>query len=141
MEAKVGFELTFRGNKLPAMAETAEEAPVTGLELEPAEVARLVESGEAEVIDVRRAYEHEAGHISGARHIEMNDLTQAANSVPKDRPVVFYCRGGSRSAMAAEAFSQAGFDAHNMTGGLLAWADQGLPLEPEGAEVAAPRPV
>jgi rhodanese-related sulfurtransferase len=116
------------------------EAPVTGLEIDPAKVARLAESGEAELIDVRRDYEHEAGHIANSRHIEMNDLTSSAASIPKDRPVVFYCRGGSRSAMAAEAFSQAGFDAHNMTGGMIAWAEQGLPLEPEGGEIATPRP-
>jgi rhodanese-related sulfurtransferase len=59
----------------------------------------------------------------------------------KERPVVFYCRGGSRSAMAAEAFKQAGFDARNMTGGLAAWAEQGFPLEPADGVVATPRPV
>jgi rhodanese-related sulfurtransferase len=118
-----------------------EEVPETGLEIDPADVAKLAESGEAEVIDVRLDYEHEAGHIAGSRHIEMNELTASAGSIPQDRPVVFYCRGGSRSAMAAEAFAQAGYDAHNMTGGLVAWDDQGLPLEPEGGEVAARRPV
>ena len=118
-----------------------EEVPETGLEIEPAEVATLAESGEAEVIDVRRDYEHEAGHIAGSRHIEMNDLTSHADSIPKDRTVVFYCRGGSRSAMAAEAFSQAGFDARNMAGGMKAWAEQGLPLEPADGEVAGPRPI
>ena len=118
-----------------------EEPPVTGLEIDPADVAKLAESGEADVIDVRRDYEHEAGHIAGSRQIEMNELTANAASIPKDRPVVFYCRGGSRSAMAAEAFSQAGFDAHNMTGGMNAWVAQGLPLEPEDGEVAGPRPM
>ena len=118
-----------------------EEVPETGLEIDPADVQKLAESGAAEVIDVRRDYEHEAGHISGSRHVEMNELTANSDSIPKDRPVVFYCRGGSRSAMAAEAFSQAGFDAHNMTGGISAWAEAGLPLEPEGGEVVAPRPV
>lgn len=117
-----------------------QDVPVTGLEIEPAKVAELTKSGAAEIIDVRRDYEHEAGHIEGSRHIEMNDLTEASDSISKDKPVVFYCRGGSRSAMAAEAFSQAGFDAHNMTGGLVAWAEQGLPLEPESGEVAGPRP-
>ena len=118
-----------------------EEVPVTGVEIDPADVRRLAESGEAELIDVRRDYEHEAGHVAGSRNIEMNELTARADSIPKDRPVVFYCRGGSRSAMAAEAFSQAGYDAHNMTGGIAAWAEAGLPLEPEGGEVAVPRPV
>ncbi len=117
------------------------KSPVTGLEIDPADVAKLAESGEAEVIDVRRDYEHEAGHIAGSRHIEMNELTSNADSIPKDRPVVFYCRGGSRSAMAAEAFSQAGFDAHNMTGGMNAWVAQELPLEPEDGEIAGPRPI
>ena len=123
------------------MAETVEEVPETGLEIDPAEVAKMAEAGAAELIDVRRDYEHEAGHIAGSRHIEMNDLTQSADSIPKDRPVVFYCRGGSRSAMAAEAFAQAGFDAHNMTGGITAWADADLPLEPADGKIAEPRPV
>jgi hypothetical protein len=37
--------------------------------------------------------------------------------------------------MAAEAFRGAGFDTHNMSGGLVAWAEKGLPLEPEGGRV------
>ncbi len=118
-----------------------EEVPVTGLEIDPADVAKLVESGGSEVIDVRRDYEHEAGHIAGSRHIEMNDLTASSDSIAKDRPVVFYCRGGGRSAMAAEAFKQAGFDSHNMTGGMKAWVEEGLPLEPADGEVAGPRPI
>ena len=121
--------------------DTAEDVPVTGLEIEPAEVAEKTGAGEVELIDVRLNYEHEAGRIAGSRHIEMNDLTQAAESIGRDRPVVFYCRGGSRSAMAAEAFSQAGFEARNMTGGITAWTQQGLPLEPEDGVVAGPRPV
>ncbi|MDQ3728115.1 MAG: rhodanese-like domain-containing protein [Actinomycetota bacterium] len=122
-------------------ADPVEEVPVTGLEIDPAEVARKTGAGEVELIDVRRDYEHEAGHIAGSRNIEMNDLTAAAGSIGKDRPVVFYCRGGSRSAMAAEAFAQAGFEARNMTGGITAWTEQGLPLEPEDGEIAGPRPV
>jgi len=124
-----------------ADTETSEDVPETGLEIDPTDVAAKAGAGEIELIDVRRGYEHEAGHIAGSRNIEMNDLTAQSDSIPKDRTVVFYCRGGSRSAMAAEAFSQAGFDAHNMTGGIAAWAEQGLPLEPEGGEVAGPRPV
>jgi rhodanese-related sulfurtransferase len=50
--------------------------------------------------------------------------------------VVFYCRSGSRSAMATEAFRGAGFNAHNMVGGLLEWNAAGLPLEPADGYVA-----
>lgn len=109
--------------------------------LEPARVAALAEGDGAVLIDVRRDYEYEAGHPPAARHIEVNDLTANADSIPRDRPVVFCCRTGSRSALAAEAFRQAGFDAYNLKGGLTAWAEAGLPLEPENGEVAEPRPV
>ena len=118
----------------------ADEA-TTEIELEPARVAELAASGEAELIDVRRDYEWEAGRLADARHIEVNDLTAQADSIPKDRLVIFYCRGGSRSGMAADAFREAGYDAHNMAGGLRAWAEEGLPLEPEDGEVAETRPV
>jgi rhodanese-related sulfurtransferase len=100
----------------------------------------MARAGEAEVIDVRRPYEWEAGRIAGARHVEMNDLTASADTIARDRPVVFYCRGGSRSGMAAEAFREAGYDAYNMEGGLLAWAERGLPLDPADGDVAGPRP-
>jgi rhodanese-related sulfurtransferase len=123
------------------MAEGPEgEVPVTGLEVETAQLAEMISAGDVELIDVRRDYEFEAGHIPGARHIELNDLTTSADSLPKDRPVVFYCRTGNRSGMAAEAFGQAGFDAHNLAGGITAWVDLENPLEPEDGTVAEPRP-
>ncbi len=108
-------------------------------ELSPERATELIAGG-ATLIDVRRAIEWDAGRLAGARHIEMNDLTAAADSIPRDRPVLFYCRGGNRSAMAAEAFREAGYDAYNMAGGLQAWADEERPLEPEDGEVIAPPP-
>jgi rhodanese-related sulfurtransferase len=42
--------------------------------------------------------------------------------------------------MAAQALREAGWDAHGMGGGIAAWAEAGLPLEPEGGVVAEPRP-
>ena len=54
--------------------------------------------------------------------------------------MIFYCRSGSRSALAAAAFRQAGWDAYNLAGGLLAWEQQGLPLDPPDGEVADPQP-
>ena len=102
----------------------------------PQEVRELHERGDVQLIDVRQAHEHEAGRIAGDRLIELGELSVQAGSIDRDRPVVFYCRSGSRSAMAAEAFGTAGYDAHNMAGGLLAWQASGLPLEPDGGYVA-----
>jgi rhodanese-related sulfurtransferase len=109
----------------------------TSIEIEPVELAAwLAQEPAPEVIDVRETYEREAGHIEGTRHLSLNELTGAAQSVPRDRPVVFYCRVGARSQMAAQAFRAAGFDAYTMSGGLLRWAAEGRPLVPEGGHVA-----
>ncbi len=107
--------------------------------LEPGAAAELIGDG-ATLIDVRRDYEFAAGHLEGARNVEMNQLTSHAEEVPRDRPVLFYCRSGNRSSMAADAFVQAGYDAHNLAGGIQAWKDEGRPLEPADGEVADPLP-
>ena len=104
----------------------------------PHEVAELWADGSIQLIDVRQRHEHEAGRIGGTRLIELDSLGQEAGTLDPGRPVVFYCRSGARSAMATEAFEQAGFDAHNMTGGMLAWEAAGLPIEPDGGRVAEP---
>ncbi len=102
----------------------------------PREVAELLGGGEIQLIDVRQPDEHAAGRIAGGRLIVLSDLQSEVESIDRERPVVFYCRSGSRSAMAAEAFRLAGFDAHNMEGGLLEWQAAGLPLEPAEGYVA-----
>jgi rhodanese-related sulfurtransferase len=107
-------------------------------DLSPQEVARMYAEGAIQLIDVRAPHEHEAGHIEGTPLIELSELTARAGEIDRERPVVFYCRSGGRSGMATEAFAQAGFDAHNMTGGMLAWDAAGLPIAPEGGHVAEP---
>ena len=102
----------------------------------PSEVAELHARGEIQLIDVRQPEEHEAGRIASDRLIELGSLAVEVDSIDRDRPVVFYCRSGSRSAMATEAFRGAGFDAHNMAGGLLDWQAAGLPLDPPDGYVA-----
>ena len=110
---------------------------MTGQEtLSPRQVAELHAAGDLQLVDVREPYEHAAGRIAGARHVPLVDLSAAAESIDRERPVVFYCRVGARSDMAAQAFRASGWDARNMDGGLVAWASEGLPLEPEGGTVA-----
>ena len=119
--------------------EAAEEAAPQPYAVAPADVAELIEAG-GTVIDVRRDEEFAGGHLEEARHIEMNELTAHAEEIPRDRPVLFYCRSGNRSAMAADAFQQAGYEAHNLAGGIEAWAAEGRALEPADGEVVAPPP-
>ncbi len=96
----------------------------------------LAEDPSLQVIDVRETYEREAGHIAGTRHIALNELSSAAASLQQDRPVVFYCRVGSRSTMAAQALRAAGLEAYSMEGGLRRWVEEGRPLSPQDGYVA-----
>lgn len=91
----------------------------------------------AQIVDVREDYERAAGHIPDSSHIELAALTARAQEVDRSRPVIFLCRVGARSAMAASAFAASGYDAYTLSGGLLAWVDAGLPLIPEDGTVAA----
>ena len=104
-------------------------------ELGPRRLAELLERGEVQLIDVREPHEWDAGRIPGARHIELERLAGRASEIGRERPVVFQCRLGARSAMAAQAFRAAGYDAWSMEGGLKLWHDRGLPVA-GGGEVA-----
>lgn len=103
--------------------------------IEPRRAAELIENG-APVIDVRARDEYEAGHIAGARHVPLDSLNAETAGVEQGSQVVLYCRGGERSAAAADAFAGSGFDAYSVAGGLSAWAESGLPLEPDDGTVA-----
>jgi rhodanese-related sulfurtransferase len=105
-------------------------------ELSPRQLADLLSEGDVQLIDVREPYEHEAGRIADDVHIELDRLPAEAGSFDRERPLVFYCRTGSRSALATQAFSASGFRAHNLAGGLQAWVKDGLPIEPADGRVA-----
>lgn len=98
------------------------------IEVTPQRAKELLDRGEAVVVDVREPYEREAGHIEGSRHIPMGELAAQAASLPRDRPVVFQCRVGGRSLMAAQAFRASGFEAVSLEGGLERWHAEGLPV-------------
>lgn len=107
------------------------------LEIDPERVEDwLAEDPTLQLIDVREPYEREAGHIVGTRHIQLVELSGQADTVERERPVVFYCRVGSRSQMAAQAFRASGYEAYSMSGGLRRWAEEGRSLSPEDGHVA-----
>jgi rhodanese-related sulfurtransferase len=107
---------------------------------EPKEIGReearkLLDEG-AQLLDVRADHEWEAGRIGGAKHLPLAELAERTEEIDKDRPVVLYCRGGNRSTMAAAALAEAGYDASKLTEGIVGWAEDGLPLEPDDGYVA-----
>jgi rhodanese-related sulfurtransferase len=100
------------------------------------EEARALLEDDAQLVDVRVGHEWEAGHIAGAVHLPLEELPERVGELDPERPVVLYCRGGTRSSMAAEALAAAGFDAVKLRQGIVGWSEAGLPLEPEDGYVA-----
>ena len=105
-------------------------------ELTPSQLNEALDRDQIVLIDVREPYEWEAGRIAGARHIEIERLAGRADEVPSDRPVVFMCRLGIRSAMATQAFRASGWDAYHLGGGIQRWVNEGLPIDPPEGRVA-----
>jgi rhodanese-related sulfurtransferase len=106
------------------------------IEIGPERAAEMIKAGEVQLVDVRETYEVEAGRLEGSRHIELERLASQADTLTRDQPVLFYCRLGARSGMAANAFRRAGYQAYSLTGGIQAWVDGGQPIEPEDGHVA-----
>jgi hydroxyacylglutathione hydrolase/adenylyltransferase/sulfurtransferase len=106
------------------------------IEVTTEHTAAALAGDSATVVDVRESYEREAGHVAGSRHVELERLAAEAQTIDRDRPVIFVCRMGSRSLLAAQAFRRAGFDAWSMAGGVTRWQEEGRPLAPHGGYVA-----
>ena len=100
-------------------------------EVHVAELARLREHEPAlQVVDVREAEEWAVARIPGATHIPLGELGLRKRELDAQRPVVAVCRSGRRSLTAADALKGAGFvEVASLAGGLLEWAETGLPVE------------
>jgi phage shock protein E len=81
------------------------------------------------LLDVRLPEEFKTEHIAGAINIPVQVLAEHLGDVPRDRPVVLYCRSGNRTKTAAEILSQAGYRHVYDLGGINQWKEQGLPVQ------------
>ncbi|WP_438432715.1 rhodanese-like domain-containing protein [Gorillibacterium sp. sgz500922] len=91
----------------------------------PQEVAAKIKHGEKlSLLDVREPEEWAAGHIKGAKHIPLGQLSQRLNELNPAQETIVMCRSGNRSGLACELLSEKGFDVVNMTGGLNEWKDK-----------------
>jgi len=83
------------------------------------------------LIDVREESEYAADHLPGAVHLGKGIIERDVESrVPdQDTPVVLYCGGGFRSALAADNLQKMGYThVLSMDGGIRGWREKGLPL-------------
>ena len=102
------------------------------MEITPRELqSRLARGEELELIDVREQFEWDIARIPGARLVPLATLPEAIDSLNKEREVVVYCKGGTRSRAAASHLADAGFSrVANLSGGILRWREEVDPALP-----------
>ena len=96
-----------------------------------AQATQLINREDAQVLDVRDPGEYGAGHILGAKNLPLARLDSAGEvAKKKDATLIVYCDTGDRSGKAMAALKKQGYSkVVNLSGGLGAWKQAGLPVE------------
>jgi rhodanese-related sulfurtransferase len=117
------------GQEMPMFGLLSRKSAPAREALPVAEIARRLRAGEILLVDVRERGEWDAGHIPGAELAPLSAFPALAPKLPTDRPVVLYCKGGTRSGQALALAARLGLPitAH-MAGGITAWMQAGLPV-------------
>ena len=110
-------------------AAPAAEALNLPVEIDAAQLNQIRNRDDVYVLDVREDWEYQSGHVPGANLIPLGELSSRLSEVPTDKTVVAVCRSGNRSGQATQILRQAGFDAHNMVGGMNSYAGSGFGVE------------
>jgi rhodanese-related sulfurtransferase len=120
----------------PGFLRLVEDAKTRVRELTVADVQRMRAAGEPmTLVDVREEDEWRRGHLPGAIHLCKGILERDIEAtVPaRDTPLVLYCGGGFRSALAADALQKMGYTrVASMDGGWRAWTAADLPVTRDG---------
>ena len=93
---------------------------------------QLINHKNALLLDVREQSEYDAGHVLNSKLIPLGKLAGRIGELEKyrEKPIVVICRSGQRSASACAYLGKQGFaQAHNLSGGIMAWQKANLPLE------------
>lgn len=116
-------------------------AGVTKQDIGNEDLLKLQADG-ARIVDVRTPGEYEAGHISGAENVPVDQIQQGSAGWDKDAPVVVYCATGARSLNAMAYLAGAGFaKVYNLQAGVAAWnASLVSGTDPAQGQAQAPAP-
>jgi len=95
------------------------------------EVRRMIDRGERfELVDTREESEFARGHLPRARHLSKGIIERDIETAIPDpaTPIVLYCGGGFRSALAADNLQKLGYtNVVSMDGGWREWTEKGHP--------------
>jgi rhodanese-related sulfurtransferase len=83
----------------------------------------------AEIVDVREEDEFAAVRVTGSRSIPLSRFVQSLTDIPATGTVYLMCAAGGRSSQATAYLEDQGYDAVNVTGGIIEWQRGGLPVD------------
>jgi len=93
------------------------------------QLEKLLQKGGVRLVDVRTDAEMAQGKIPQGEPLPLHLIPLRLGEMDKNATTVFYCRSGGRSAQAAAFVAANGFaDVYNLQGGIIAWANAGLPV-------------
>lgn len=126
--AACSFLVTDGVQGAPRTARQHPQQPIT--DLPAAAFAERIKLGDAQLVDVRTAREYRAGHLAGARNLDWTapDYETLFATLESDKPVLVYCAMGGRSEQAKEYLVGRGFTVLQLTDGIKAWEQAGLPV-------------
>ena len=115
----------------PGFLKIVDDAKSRVREVSVEETRRKLEKGQAQVIDVREESEFANDHLPGAIHLGKGVIERDIEEKVPDlnAPLVLYCGGGYRSALAADNLQKMGYkNVLSMDGGIRVWREKGFPL-------------
>ncbi|MAK90300.1 MAG: sulfurtransferase [Oceanospirillaceae bacterium] len=102
----------------------------SGLSVSTSQATRMANSEDAVFVDIRDSKDFNAGHIANAVNIPFSALASRMNELDKykDKPLILVCKSGQTVNMAGKTLREKGFNAVRMSGGMMEWSNQNLPV-------------
>jgi sulfur-carrier protein adenylyltransferase/sulfurtransferase len=95
-----------------------------------AEAKDMLDRGGVQLVDVREPHEFRSGHVPGATLIPLSTVVNHIGELDDEKPILFVCGVGQRSALACEYAAALGkTNLYNLEGGTEGWLREGLPVE------------
>lgn len=101
-----------------------------GASVTPKQAVNLINREDAVVLDIRDKKKFSAGHITGAKNIPFAGLEKQIPSLKSDleRPVLIVCDSGQTAGPAAKLLIKEAFQTYRLSGGMMAWQGDSLPV-------------
>ena len=110
------------------MAVKNEGEPFTRIDVH--EAKEMIDNEDVQVVDSREMHDHAEGHVPGSINISHMATLVRADELVSDKPILFICKSGQRSAVAAEFAASLGHnDLYNVEGGHDDWEAAGYQME------------